>query len=96
MAVHSNGASLKEWSHADAIKAITLWSLAGPGTRHLRRYAAGSGRKATMVDLTCDTEESQGEENNGTHYDVEEREKERERGSSLRRQCLASPTADIL
>ena len=31
MAVCSNGALLKEWSHADAIKAITLWSQAGPG-----------------------------------------------------------------
>ena len=26
MAVCSNGASLKEWSHADVVKAITLWS----------------------------------------------------------------------
>ena len=35
MAVCSNGASLKEWSHADVVKAITLWSQAGPGKRHL-------------------------------------------------------------
>ena len=41
MAVCSNGALLKEWSHADAIKAITLWSQAGPGTRHFRGHAAG-------------------------------------------------------
>ena len=34
MAVCSNGASLKEWSHADVVKAITLWSQAGPGKRH--------------------------------------------------------------
>ena len=51
MAVCSNGASLKEWSHAVAIKAITLWSQAGPGTRHFRGHAAGSGRKAATVDL---------------------------------------------
>ena len=70
MAVCSNGASLKEWSHADAIKAITLWSLAGPGTRHLRGHAADSGRKADTVDLTCDSEESQDEENIDTHYDI--------------------------
>ena len=62
MGVCSNGASLKEWSHADTIKSITLWSLAGPGTRHLRGHAAGSGGKAATVDLTCDSEESQDEE----------------------------------
>ena len=62
MAVCSNGASLKEWSHADAIKAITLWSQTGPGTRHFRGHAAGSGRKAATMDLTCDSEESQDED----------------------------------
>ena len=33
MAVCSNGTSLKEWSHADVVRAITLWSQAGPGNR---------------------------------------------------------------
>ena len=37
---------------------------AGPGTRHLRRHAAGSGREAATVDLTLDSEESQDEEDN--------------------------------
>ena len=60
----SNGASLKERSHADAIKAITLWSQAGPGTRHLRGHAAGRGRKAATVDLTRYSEESRDEEDN--------------------------------
>ena len=55
MAVCSKGASLKEWLPADAIKAITFWSQAGPGTRHLRGHAAGSGRKAAAVDLTRDS-----------------------------------------
>ena len=65
MAVCSNDASLKEWSHADVVKAITLWSQAGPGKRHLRGHAAGSGRKAATVDiLTRDSEESQDEEDN--------------------------------
>ena len=60
MAVCSNGTSLKEWSHADVVKAITLWSQAGPGKRHLRGHAAGSGRKAATVD----SDESQDEEDN--------------------------------
>ena len=65
MAVCSNGASLKEWSHADVVKAITLWSQAGPGKGYLRGHAAGSGRKAATVDiLTRDSEESQDEEDN--------------------------------
>ena len=67
MAVCSNGASLKEWSRADVVKAITLWSQEGPGKRHLRGHAAGSGRKAATVDnLTRDSdhEESQDEEEN--------------------------------
>ena len=51
MAVCSNGASLKEWPHADVVKAITLWSQAGPGKRHLRGHAAGSGRIAATVDI---------------------------------------------
>ena len=64
MAVCSNGASL-EWSHADVVKAVTLWSQAGPGKRHLQGHAAGSGRKAATVDiLTRDSEESQDEEDN--------------------------------
>ena len=33
---------------------------------------------------------------NIVHINVEEREKERERGSNLRRQRLASPTAQVL
>ena len=37
---------------------------AGPGTRHLRGHAAGSGREAATVDLTRDSEESQDEEDN--------------------------------
>ena len=37
---------------------------AGPETRHLRGHAAGSGREAATVDLTCDSEESQDEEDN--------------------------------
>ena len=41
----------KEWSHASVVKAITLWSQVGPGKRHLRGYAAGSGRKAATVDI---------------------------------------------
>ena len=67
MAVCSNGASLKEWSHANIVdvKAITLWSQAGPGKRHLRGHAAGSGRKAATVDILIhDSEESQDEEDN--------------------------------
>ena len=64
MAACSNGASLKEWSYADAVKAITLWSMAGPGTRHLGGHAAGSGRKAATVDSSCESEESQDEEDN--------------------------------
>ena len=65
MAVCINGASLKEWSHADVVRAITLWSQAGPGKRDLRGHAAGSGRKAATVDiLTPDSEESQDEEDN--------------------------------
>ena len=61
MAVCSNGTSLKEWSHADVVKAITLWSQAGPGKRHLRGHTAGSsGRKAATVD----SDESQVEEDN--------------------------------
>ena len=63
MALCSNGASLKEWSHADVVKSITLWNQAGPGKRHLRGHAAGSRRKAATVDiLTRDSEESQDEE----------------------------------
>ena len=38
--------------------------MAGPGTRHLRGHAAGSGRKAATVDLTRDSDESQDEEDN--------------------------------
>ena len=65
MTVCSNGASLKKWSHADIIKAITLWSQAGPGKRHLRGHAAGSGRKAATVDILIrNSEESQDEEGN--------------------------------
>ena len=37
---------------------------AGPGTRHLRGHAAGSGREAATVDLTRDSEEFQDEEDN--------------------------------
>ena len=51
MVVCSNGASLKEWSHADVVKAIFLWSQAGPGKRHLRGHVAGRGRKAATVDI---------------------------------------------
>ena len=41
----------------------------------------------------CTLLEGEGREEN---TDVEEREKERERGSNLRRQRLASPTAQVL
>ena len=37
---------------------------AGPGARHLRGHAAGSGREAAKVDLTRDSQESQDEEDN--------------------------------
>ena len=42
MAVCSNGASLKEWSHADVVKAITLWSQA------LRFQASGDAEIKTV------------------------------------------------
>ena len=46
MAISSNGMPLEAWSRTDAVKAITNWTEAGLGVRHVQGNAHGSGRKA--------------------------------------------------
>ena len=64
MAICSNGVPLEEWSKTDALKAITVWSEGGRGTRHLRGHASGSSRIAKRRTGTSGSDNSDSSSDN--------------------------------